>query len=82
MKQKQLELQLCGFELDAIIDLFENESMYRWYPTEIVAKLKTISEDQSVINYFSFSNEYLYYKDDIIQILKDMKSGKIDLTKY
>ncbi len=70
---RQLELQLSGFDLPAVIDHFENkETMYRWWPTEIVNRISKITSDQALIDHFLRNPNELWYRDEIIQALKMM----------
>lgn len=69
----QLELQLSGFDLPAVINHFENnETMYRWYPEEIVNRILKITPDQALCDFFNKRPNTLWYRDEIVEALKLM----------
>lgn len=73
---RQLELQLSGFDLPAVINHFENnETMYRWYPEEIVNRILKITPDQALCDFFNKRPNTLWYRDEIVEALKSMIDG-------
>ena len=70
----QLELKLSGFDLPAVIDHFENkETMYRWYPSEIVNRISMITNDRALCDHFIQGSKNLWYRDEIIEELKRLE---------
>lgn len=68
---QQLNLQLFGFDLPQLIDHFENkETMYRWYPSEIVKKVLEMTQDQVIVTHFTRHHRQLWYREEIIEEFK------------
>ena len=71
---QQLELQLSGFDLPAVIGHFKNnETVYRWWPQEIVSKISKITNDQALCDFFAKPHK-LWYRDEISNALELMIS--------
>ena len=70
---QQLELQLSGFDLPTVIEHFKNnETMYRWWPQEIVSRISKITNDQALCDFFTKRPNELWYRDEIIAALELM----------
>jgi hypothetical protein len=69
---EQLQLQIAGFSLKPLIDHFSQHKMYRWYPEEIAAEIRTVAHDEAVISHFTKQKRYLWYCDEIVTELKSL----------
>lgn len=51
--------------------------MYRWFPKEIVNELRGLYPKRTdLITFFEASTEYLYYRDEIVKIIKEHENKR------
>lgn len=67
----QLSLNLTGYDIDYLIEVFNCPGMmYRWWPSEVAQEISKHSNDQALIDHFKNDSRYLFYRDEIIDGLR------------